>query len=85
MPSISMFYGITIYMYMKEHYPKHFHALYGEYSASFDFEGNLVDGKMPAKQCKLITAWAVLHSDELNANWELARKHEDLYRIEPLH
>lgn len=31
MPSISSFFGITIYMYRKDHNPPHFHALYNGY------------------------------------------------------
>jgi hypothetical protein len=31
MPTISVFYGIVIRMFVKDHPPPHFHALYGEY------------------------------------------------------
>ncbi len=37
-----------------------------------------------ANQSKLISAWAVLHADELRANWELSSRKEELYRIDPL-
>ncbi|MDU3192033.1 MAG: DUF4160 domain-containing protein [Finegoldia magna] len=40
---------------------------------------------MPRKQTKLISAWAVIHKDELIANWELAINEQALYKIEPLH
>jgi hypothetical protein len=33
MPTISVFYGIVIQMFWREHAPPHFHALYGEYEA----------------------------------------------------
>ena len=39
---------------------------------------------MPKKQIKLIAAWAVLHKDELLANWELAMGEQPLYKIDPL-
>lgn len=39
---------------------------------------------MPSRQLKLIAAWATIHSDELLANWDLAREHEQLYKIDPL-
>lgn len=84
MPTISMFYGIVIRMYWNDHMPPHFHALYQDYKASFDFEGNLREGEMPPKQCKLIAAWAVIHMEELRANWILAESKETLYRIDPL-
>ena len=80
-----MFQGILIRMNTKnEHNPPHFHAKYQNYEAQFDFEGNLIKGEFPSKQTKLVSAWAVLHTDELNANWELAINQEPLYKIDPL-
>lgn len=84
MPSISMFLGIVIYMYGDDHNPPHFHARYQGYEASFDLEGELTAGEMPPKQLKLIAAWAILHGEELAANWELSRRGEVPYRIDPL-
>lgn len=85
MPTISMFYGIIIRMYNNgEHNPPHFHALYQGMQAIFNFDGDLIEGEMPNKQCKLISAWAVLHKDELLANWELAMSEQALYKIQPL-
>lgn len=53
MPSISMFFGIIIYMYFDEHRPPHFHAKYQDYEAVFDFDGELLEGSMPGKQLSL--------------------------------
>ena len=47
-------------------------------------EGELIEGDMPKKQCKLISAWAEIHMDELLANWELAMNEQPPYKIEPL-
>lgn len=57
MPTISMFYGIIIRMYYTDHNPPHIHAYYNEYIASFNFDGNIMDGFIPEKQTKLIKAW----------------------------
>jgi len=85
MPTISMFYGITIRMYNNgEHNPPHFHAYYQGNEAVFDMEGNLTDGVMPKSKIKLIAAWAEIHKDELLANWDLAMNEEPLYKIDPL-
>ncbi len=84
MPSISMFYGIIIYMYRDDHRPPHFHAYYQDFKAVFSMKGELMEGKMPHKQAALIKAWALLHEDELNANWELAEAQQALYKIDPL-
>ncbi len=85
MPTISMFYGIIIKMYNNdEHNPPHFHATYQGFNATFNMEGDMLEGNMPKKQVKLIAAWATLHCDELLANWELAIAEQPLYKIEPL-
>ncbi len=84
MPSISMFYGIVIYMYSGDHDPPHFHERYQDLEGVFDFEGELIGGPFPRRQTKLVSAWAELHKEELYANWSLALSDEVLYRIEPL-
>ncbi len=84
MPTISMFYGIIIRMYYDDHNPPHFHAFFGEYKATFNFEGELIDGNMPNSKIKLISAWALIHKEDLMANWKLAKDNESLYNINPL-
>lgn len=84
MPIISMFFGILIRMYYDEHNPPHFHASYQGNQATFDMDGNILEGDFPDRQKKLVAAWAVLHKDELLANWELAREDQSLFRIDPL-
>ena len=85
MPAISMFYGIIINMHnIGEHNPPHFHASYQGYDATFNLDGELIEGDMPKRQIKFIAAWTEIHKDELIANWELAINEEPLYKIEPL-
>lgn len=87
MPTISMFYGIVIRMYLgkKEHNPPHFHAYYQDSKGTFDIGTcEFKDGNLSRKQIKLIEAWAELHKDELLANWELAQNGELPFKIEPL-
>ena len=87
MPTISMFYGIIIRMYFApgEHNPPHFHAYYNEYRASFSIDSfEIIDGKFPIKQKRLVQAWGELHADELKANWQLAMNEEPVYKINPL-
>lgn len=84
MPAISMFYGIVIYMYYHNYMPLHFHARYQGAEVCFTFDGELMDGDFPAKQRKLVAAWSVLNADELEADWELARNKQELFRIRPL-
>lgn len=44
----------------------------------------LVEGKLPSKQLKLVLAWAEIHKDELLADWNLAMNSELPFKIEPL-
>ncbi|MDQ4124496.1 MAG: DUF4160 domain-containing protein [Actinomycetota bacterium] len=38
MPRISSFYGISIYMYLNDHEPAHFHAIYGGAKGRFEID-----------------------------------------------
>ena len=84
MPTISMFYGIIITMNYNDHNPAHIHARYQEYNVSMDLDGNIIQGSIPRKQLRLIQAWIEYRKDEIEANWDLARSGEALYRINPL-
>ena len=83
-PTISMFYGVVIRMYWKDHMPPHFHAYYQGDSAVFDLDGNLLEGGLPKKQTTLVAAWTTIHHDELLANWDLAQQKDEVFKIEPL-
>jgi hypothetical protein len=85
-PRISAFYGITIWMYWNEgvHARPHFHARYAGHTASIDFAGAVIAGFLPPRALGLVAEWAVLHRDELTANWERARRDEQLQPIAPL-
>ncbi|MGP1431217.1 MAG: DUF4160 domain-containing protein [Treponema sp.] len=84
MPVLSMFYGVIISMFYKDHNPPHIHIQYAEYKAIVDFNGDILEGELPVKQRKLIEAWIILHQDELYANWQLAKDKQGLFKIDPL-
>jgi hypothetical protein len=87
MPTISMFYGIIISMYLKgkEHGPPHIHADYAEFAALFDIaEGSQIQGDLPRRQRRLVEAWIELHREELLADWRLSLNGDAPERIEPL-
>jgi hypothetical protein len=67
-----------------DHNPPHFHAVYGEYSAMFNFEGDILEGDFPPKQARFVKVWAQLRQEELNTDWFLARKGENPEPIDPL-
>jgi len=85
MPTLSSFYGITIYINFSEHNPPHFHAWHGDRKGVFSIKtGELTDGSMSVRDKKLITAWAELYRKELMLNWNIARKHGVVIPIKPL-
>jgi hypothetical protein len=48
LPTISYFYGIYIRMYVKEHSPPYFHAVYGEFEANVSIDaGEVIEGRLP--------------------------------------
>jgi hypothetical protein len=73
-------------MYWNEgtHARPHVHARYSGQSASVDFQGNVLAGSLSTRALSLVVEWIALHRDELEANWERARRSEALDPIEPL-
>ena len=84
MSSISMFYGVIIYMCKDDYASPHVRVKYQEYEACYDFDSNLIKGDLPIKQKKLVEAWIAIHEDELKANWELLQSGDEICRIDPL-
>jgi len=85
MPTISTFYGIFIRMYLADHPPPHFHAIYQGQGAKINIETmELIDGNLPPRQLNLVRRWARLHQAELRANWTLVERRESLHTIDPL-
>lgn len=85
MPRISQFYGISIYMYYRDHAPPHFHAIYGKDEAVIGIETTTVlDGHLPRRALNLVIDWLRAHQNELRANWGAARAGQPLDAIDPL-
>jgi desulfoferrodoxin (superoxide reductase-like protein) len=88
MPTISMFYGVMVSLFYEDndrHHLPHIHVRYQGERASIAIEtGELLAGKLPPKQIKLVQAWIELHKDELLANWQLVNEGEEPYKIAPL-
>ncbi len=87
-PTISMFYGIVIYLYFfddERHKLPHIHARYQGEDASFSIvDGVVLSGQIPQGKAKLVQAWIEIHREALVADWELAVNGEAPFRIEPL-
>jgi hypothetical protein len=88
MPIISMFYGIIVQLFFFDtdrHQIPHIHVRYAEFSASIDIlSAEILDGRIPQRQLRLVQAWIEIHRDELMADWALAVEGNTPFKIEPL-
>ena len=88
MPEISRFYGIIIKMLFTDndkHHKPHVHVYYGEYKASVSFDGEMLDGKLPIKQYRILIEWMTIHKNELYKAWDNAVRNIPFEKIEPMH
>ncbi len=88
MPAISMFYGLIVYLYFydnKKHNIPHIHVEYqGQEVVVSITDGSILEGEIPSKKMKLVHAWIEIHQEELLADWALAVKGEQVFKIDPL-
>lgn len=87
MPVISQFYGIIVQMFFDEkgrHHQKHIHIKYNEYEAVYNLSGNILEGRLPRKQRKLLEAWIYIHKEDLESLWNLMQEQGEFFKIEPL-
>ena len=87
MPIISQFYGISIKIYFEEgkrHHKEHIHIFYNEYIATYDLKGNMLNGKLPKRQRKMVEGWIAIHELELNNLWKEIQNNGKYFKIEPL-
>jgi hypothetical protein len=85
LPEISRFFGIIVAMFYNDHPPPHFHVRYGRQRAIVGIATlSVLEGALSPRVLGLVVEWAAQHRDELDANWQLARRHAPLNRIAPL-
>jgi len=85
MPTISMFYGIVIQMFWKEHPPPHFHALYAEYEVLINIQTlEVMKGSLPRRAMVMVLEWANEHRAELMEAWKQCAQMQPPQTIEPL-
>lgn len=71
MPIVSIFFGIVIRMFHREHAPPHFHASYQGFEALVAIaDGKVIAGSLPRKALAIVQDWAANHRTELMANWQ---------------
>ena len=70
MPIISIFFGIVIRMFHREHAPPHFHASYQGFEALITIaDGSVLAGSLPRKALRIVQDWCAEHRAELMENW----------------
>lgn len=88
MPEITRFFGIIIRMFMEpltKHSRPHFHAYYQGAVAVIGIDKvELLAGELPQKQLRLVIAWAEIHNEELQKDWDLLQKGRPPFKIDPL-
>jgi len=82
MPTISIFFGIVIQMYWRDHNPPHIHALYQGHEALFDIAtGAVIGGSLPRKAERIVSEWIELRRPALSENWERGRLHQPFNQV----
>jgi hypothetical protein len=88
LPEISRFFGIVIRMFAESgapHHRPHFHAYYEGQVGIFAIDDiELVGGGLPARETRLVVAWAEIHRQELLENWNVLQNGRLPAKIEPL-
>ena len=85
MPKVCEFYGISIYLYYREHGPPHFHARHAGREVRVAIEDlSVLSGSISPRAMGMVVEWAALRRDELRRGWRQAREHRLIDRIEPL-
>ena len=80
-------FGIIVRMQSEKggrHNKPHIHAIYGNEEVVVGIDGEVLEGKLPNKQMKLLLAWMAIHEEELNANWKLLSHGDGYFKIDPL-
>lgn len=69
-------------MYLDDHPPPHFHAIYGEFEATIAIDTlDLLRGRLPRRVQALVVEWAMIHRPELRENWARAERLTRLAQI----
>ncbi len=85
MPTISVFYGIVIQMFWRDHEPPHCHAMYAEHEALIEIGTlSILRGSLPPRALALVLEWASRHRQELLEDWNECRQLRPPKRIAPL-
>lgn len=68
----------------EKHHKPHVHVTYGSDKASVGIDGEVLEGKLPNKQYRILSGWLALHEEELYKAWNNAVRKLPFEKIEPL-
>ena len=82
---ISAFCEMHIKIEYQEDILPHCQVLYNKKRTLIDINNHqVIDGEIPEEQLCLISAWCIIHKDELMENWILSKEMKKLNQIAPL-
>ena len=84
MPTLSIFFGIAIRMFWRDHPPPHFHVTHAEHEAQVALDGRLLEGSLPPRILAMVREWAEQNQDGLSKAWEECSNGRAPRRIRPL-
>lgn len=85
MPLLARFYGISIYMYVNDHGPAHFHARRGSQEVLVAVaDGSVLHGRLTPTDQRRVRRWWKLHRSDLENAWDQASRGVQPSTIEPL-
>lgn len=84
MPKVPESFGISIYLYFREHPPPQFHARYGSEEGLISIRDlSALEGGLSPRARGLVIEWATQHPDERLSAWNRAQNHEPPERLNP--
>lgn len=82
MPTISIFFGIVVQMYWRDHAPPHVHAFYQGHEALVAIEtGALLRGRLPPSAMLIVRRWVLSRRQALLDNWERGRAYQPFEQV----
>jgi len=70
MPTVAIVDSVKIQLYVNEHPPPHFHAVFAEWVAQVQIDPLIVlHGALPAEKLDKVIAWASINRDALMRAW----------------
>ncbi|MGE3974672.1 MAG: DUF4160 domain-containing protein [Bdellovibrionales bacterium] len=85
MSVISVFLGIVIRVFQRDHNPPHIHVQYGEHKALLEIStGKTMAGSLPPRIRRIVLEWLLYRKAEVLKSWQEAQEYKTPSRVRPL-